>query len=94
MPERPVTILSQASPSVLPPALFEQDIVSPMVQDVPFRPLKNGNVRITERVDRLLRITHDEQIAGGQCADKWQQNVILQLVGVLVLVHHDVAVAG
>ncbi|MPM64023.1 hypothetical protein SDC9_110909 [bioreactor metagenome] len=55
-------------------------------------PQENGGVRQPEAIDGLLHVSHGEKVPSpvGHCL----KNVVLDLVGILILVHQNLHIAG
>ena len=51
---------------------------------------ENLRIRLTETVDRLLDIAHHKAILP---SGKQVQHALLRVVGILILIHHDLVVA-
>ena len=60
------------------------------VGELPVLTHKDGGVRQPEPVDALLHIAHGEQVP--PCAGDSPENTVLHLVGILILVHHDLLI--
>ena len=75
-----------------PEALAEHDraLRSGDVQDVRPRAMEHFHVRVPESVDRLLRIADDEQVPRAQIVQEREEDLVLEMVGVLIFVHQDV----
>ncbi len=59
-----------------------------MISAVPA--LKSRRIGITKAIDRLPRVSHEKEIARTQACHQGKKQFVLEKVGVLELIYHDI----
>ena len=74
---------------------FHAQVLSRILRDILFYPIKNADIGMTETINRLLNITDDKKIIlAVQLVTAEQINQLtLAFVGILKLVHHNIFIA-